>query len=135
MPFREKSAWINLVCLTVGLALFVASFHEVMMFLWAVVAFVILQIVLHFISARLTPKDAATPVDEREQLIRLKASRNAYWTLVIGALGVPLSLHFHHMHNEPWFMAHTMAYIAVVAVILGEMARAVSQIVYFRLGR
>ena len=45
------------------------------MFFWAVLAFVILQIVLHFISARLTPKDAAIPVDEREQLIRLKASR------------------------------------------------------------
>jgi len=40
-----------------------------------------------------------------------------------------------HHHGGPWFMAHTMAYLAVIAVILAEMVRAVSQVVYFRLGR
>jgi hypothetical protein len=137
MPFREKSAWINVVCLLVALAFFVASFHEVIMFLYAVLAFVVLQLVLQFTAARLSPKDARTPLDEREKLFRLKASRNAYIALVIGALAVPFSLHFgHHRHNEePWFWVHTMAYIAVVAVIVAELVRAVSQIVYFRLGR
>jgi hypothetical protein len=138
MPFREKSAWINLICLAVALVFFVASFREVWMFVYAVLAFVGLQIVLHTVSARLTPKDARTPLDEREQTIRLKATRNAYLALVIGVFGVPFSLHFGHLHGSDsgvWFRVHTMAYIAVVAIIVGEVVRAVSQIVYFRLGR
>lgn len=138
MPFREKSAWINLVCLLVALAFFVASFRSVWMFLYAVVAFVVLQVVLHTLSARLTPKDARTPLDEREQVIRLKASRNAYLTLIIGMFGVPFSLHIGHFHGDidgAWFRVHTMAYIAVVAIIVAEVVRAVSQIVHFRLGR
>jgi hypothetical protein len=136
MPFREKSAWINLVCLLVALAFFVASFHEVMMFLWAVLAFVGLQIVLHVTAARLSPKEARTPLDEREKLFRLKASRNAYVALVLGVLMVPFSLHIgYHHDSEPWFFVHTMAYIAVVAVIFAELVRAASQIIYFRLGR
>ena len=138
MPFREKSAWINLVCLLVALAFFVASYREVMMFFAAVAAFVGLQIVLHLASARLSPKDAATPIDEREQMIRLKSARNAYWALVVGAFGVPLSLHFGHFGGQAdglFFRIHTMAYIAVVAIIVAEVVRAVSQIVYFRLGR
>jgi hypothetical protein len=138
MPFREKSAWINVICLLVALVFFIASYREVMMFFAAVAAFVVLQIVLHFTSARLSPKDAATPLDERELMIRLKASRNAYWALLIGVSGVPLSLHFGHFgggEDGAWLRVHTMAYIAVVAVIAAELARAVSQIVYFRLGR
>ena len=138
MPFREKSAWINLVCLLVALAFFVASYREVTMFFAAVAAFVGLQVALHFASARLSPKDAATPLDEREQMIRLKGSRNAYWALVVGAFGVPLSLHFGHYgggEDGAWLRVHTMAYIAVVAIIVAELVRAVSQIIYFRLGR
>ena len=136
MPFREKSAWINLLSLLVALVFFVASLRSMMMFLAAVVAYVVLQLVLHFISSRLSPKDARTPLDEREQIIRLKAARNAYWALVVGVSLVPFSLHFGSHHDDgAWFRVHTMAYIAVVAVILAEMVRAVSQIVYFRLGR
>jgi hypothetical protein len=136
MPFREKSAWINLVSLTVALVFFVASFRSAMMFLAAVLAYVGLQVVLHFASSRLSPKEARTPLDERELTIRLKSSRNAYWWLMLGVTMVPFSLHFgSHDDGGAWFRVHSMAYIAVVAVILAEMVRAISQIVYFRLGR
>ena len=136
MPFREKSAWINLLSLLVALVFFVASLRSMMMFLAALAAYVILQVALHFISSRLSPTDARIPLDEREQTIRLKAARNAYWALVVGVAAVPFSLHFGAHHDDGgWFRVHTMAYIAVVAVILAEMVRAISQIVYFRLGR
>jgi hypothetical protein len=136
MPFREKSAWINLLSLLVALVFFVASFRSAMMFLAAIATYVVLQLVLHFVSSRLSPKDARTPLDEREQTIRIKSARNAYWALVIGVAMVPFSLHFGSHHGDgPWFRVHTMAYIAVVAVILAEMVRAISQVVYFRLGR
>jgi hypothetical protein len=136
MPFREKSAWINLVSLIVALVFFVASFRSTMMFLVAILAYLGLQLVLHFASSRLSPKDARTPLDEREQMIRLKSARNAYWALILGVTAVPFSLHFGSHHDGgAWFRVHTMAYIAVIAVILAEMVRAISQIVYFRLGR
>jgi len=138
MPFREKSAWISLVCLIATFGVFFTSmgvgvipqqgwgaFHH---FLLTVVGFIVLQIVLHVIAAILTPKDAGTPVDERERLILLKAGRNGHLVLIVAALATPLSLHF-------GFNAAAMAYHLMLGLVVSEIVRSTSQIVYFRLGR
>ena len=88
----------------------------------------VLQIVLRLAAAAMAPKDARTPVDERERLIGLKSTRNAYIALVGGVIAVPGSVHF-------GVDMHDMGFIAVLALFVAELVRAVSQIVYFRLGR
>ena len=140
MPFREKSAWISLVCLlaTFGLFFFLlvtgqlgaypmAHFHW---FLHALILFILLQVVLHLI-ARALSRDRKAPPDERERLILLKSTRNAYVALVIGAVTVPLSLHApRHLHID-W---PALPWVALGGLFIAEVVRAISQIVYFRRG-
>jgi hypothetical protein len=142
MPFREKTAWISLFCLVATFGLFFGllsqgrlgptGMHHLHWFLHALMAFVVLQLVLHLIARVTTPLDAKAPLDERERIILLKASRNAYIALFIGAISVPLSLHLPgHLHantpSAPW--------IALLGLFASEVVRAISQIVYFRRGR
>ncbi len=142
MPFREKSAWISLVCLlgTFGVFFFLqmhgmvgpTQMHHLHWFLMAIVAFVVLQIILQVIARALAPRDAASPVDERERLIMLKAGRNAHVALMIGVIAMPLSLHLSgHLHVHP----EALPWIAMASLFVSEVVRAISKIVYFRLGR
>jgi hypothetical protein len=142
MSFREKSAWISLVCLILTFGHFFAyaifgrvpeeePFAVLHYFLLSAVAFVVLQIILQVINAAISPKDAKAPVDERERLILLRAGRNAHVTLIIGVLTVPVSMHLGgHFHD-----LHDLGYIAMAALVVSEMVRSASQIIYFRLGR
>ncbi|MEO6341022.1 MAG: hypothetical protein ABIO39_13345 [Caulobacteraceae bacterium] len=93
----------------------------------AAAAFVVLQIMLHVIAATVAPKDASIPLDERERSIRLRSSRNAYVALVVGAFCVPLSLHVGALGPE-------LGLVALAALLVAELTRAISQIVFFRLG-
>ena len=142
MPFREKSAWISLFCLLATFGLFFVllsrgllgptGMHHLHWFLMALLAFILLQVVLHIIARVTAPLDAKAPLDERERMILLRASRNAYITLFVGAVLVPLSLHLPgHLHANfraaPW--------VALVGLFAAEVVRAISQIIYFRRGR
>lgn len=138
MPFREKSAWISLACLLGTFGVFYFSMihgaieprgHQTaLLFLGAVIGFIVLQIVLHVVAAVATPKEANIPADEREQRILLKSGRDAHFVLIVGALATPLSIHF-GMDEA------AMAYHLMLALVVSEIVRSVSQIVHFRLGR
>lgn len=138
MPFREKSAWITLVCLVTACAMFFGplshnghGLHGRMtfyLFVHSVLAFIVLQIVLQIINAILAPKDARRPADERERLILLRAGRNAHVVLIIAVVLIPLGLHMDF--NAPALMYHLM-----LALVISEIVRAASQIAYYRLGR
>jgi hypothetical protein len=95
MSFREKSAWISFVCLLLFGALYAwhavsgATFRALgigpMVFVFGtLVALVALEIALHIAIAIQSPNEARTPRDEREQLIDLRASRVAFYTLLTG---------------------------------------------------
>jgi len=97
MSFREKSAWISFVCLLIFTGFWIAHFlrleifeslghHELTWFLGTVVALVTLEIGLHVAIAVQSPREAKTPKDERERLIDMKASRVAFYVLLIGTL-------------------------------------------------
>lgn len=142
MPFREKSAWISLVCLLATFGVFFVllsrgrlgptGMHHLHWFIYAIFAFIVLQVVLHLIARATAPLDAKAPLDERERLIMLKATRNAYITLFCGAVAVPLSMHTHHVaHNA----VRALPWIAIAGLFAAEVVRAISQIVYFRRGR
>jgi hypothetical protein len=137
MPFREKSAWFVLVGLVATFGIFMAArsrgvidggMASVYDFLIAAVAFVVLQVVLHIVAAALAPRDANAPADEREQLIALKAARNAGFTLAAGALSVLAALHVIHIHPVQ------MVFLIMAALLISEIVRAASKIVYYRLG-
>jgi len=135
MSFREKSAWISLICLVVTFGLFFGAMgHGLIeshggrtagLFFLCAASFLALQLVLHLAAAWTTPPDGKAMRDEREQLIGLKATRNANIALIVGILMVPGSQHI----GVP---APFMGYLAMLALVLSELVRAVSRITYFR---
>src|SRR5690606_29101586 len=97
MSFREKSAWVSFILLLLMTAVWAWAVlqsangqleprsmlhiaHDVL------VAFLALQILLHAVIFLQAPRDARTPKDERERLIELKATRIAFFVLIVGAL-------------------------------------------------
>lgn len=104
LSFREKSLWVDLLT-TLGIAIYYASslagfstedisdIRAVMDLLWNVVVLCILvSIVSCVVLSRHDKKASDTPLDEREQLAELKATRYGYWLLLIG-ISVPVLLY------------------------------------------
>ena len=104
MSFREKSAWISFICILIFGGLY--GWHVVQVELFHVrdnpmayvfgtfAALVALEIALHVAIAIQAPKEARTPKDERERLIDLRASRVAFYVLLIGTfLSIAIGMH------------------------------------------
>src|ERR1043166_7932506 len=134
MSFREKSAWISLVCLLVFSGIWFAHFvrveafagashHEALWFLGTVVALIVLEISLHIAIAIQSPREARTPKDERERLIDMKASRVAFYVLLAGAF---VSIAPLHVPAANRFM---MAQCLMGSILASLLARFATQIV------
>lgn len=143
MSFRERSAWISLVITPViwG-AYFWKIWPDVVddgalsvatagMFVGTVVMLVIVQIVLAIVlaivAAVLRQRSEEQPMDERDQLIDLKAIRVAYY--VITALLIAVSgLWLFGM--SPLVMANGI----LAAMVIAEILRAGSVVLAYRRG-
>lgn len=136
MSFREKSAWISFIS---TLVLFVAYFwtvsreydglianHTAAMAEFSLLgAFVAIEIVLHVLLAIQKPDEARAPRDEREQLIEMKATRIAFYVLVVGALA---SVGLMHVTRSAWVIAQHI----FLAVMVAGVVKFGGQIVYYR---
>jgi hypothetical protein len=138
MSFREKSAWISFLTILVVFGLYFWNVARVLdgridhrtaynVSIALLVAFVLLEIVLHAAAAVLAPADARAPKDEREQLIEMRATRLAFHVLVVGALaGVGLM----HVTRSVWVMGQHV----LLAIVVAELVNFGGRIVYFRRG-
>lgn len=136
LSFREKSAWISLVCL---LAIFIPFFWNsyrqftgqvdsssaITVAFALLVAFVGLEIVLHLAVFLTAPREARSPRDEREHLIEMRATRIAFQVLIVGALGAVGAI---HLTRSPWVIQQ----IVLFAVVLAELVKFAAQVVLFR---
>ncbi len=136
MSFREKSAWISfLLILGVFIPFFWNSYRQfsgqvevqaaVSVAVWLLVAFVVLEIVLHAAIALQAPKDARSPRDEREHLIEMRATRIAFQVLVVGALAGVATV---HLSRSAWVMQQ----VVLLAIVLAELVKFGGQIVLYR---
>jgi hypothetical protein len=138
MSFREKSAWATFVLLLV----FGIYFGEVarqlispthphgnhfQLFALLAIAFVTFEIVIHVLIAVRSPKDAKSPLDERERLIALHAIRPAFFVLLVGAF---LSIGTMHMGASTWVLAHCVLF----AIWIAELTKYGSLLYYYRRG-
>jgi len=138
MSFREKSAWISFLCLLIFGAswcihvLDIELFHTknvnpMLWFFGMLGGLIALEIGLHVAIALQSPKDARTPKDERERLIDLRASRVAFYVLLIGAFtSLGFGLHF------PGASRFTMGALLMGAIIAALLARFGTQIALYR---
>jgi len=138
MSFREKRAWISFVSLLVVCVFYMWNFARVMAgwarpgvafraSLWAIIIFVIADVMLHIALRLESPQDSRTPKDEREQLIDMKASQIAFPVLMIGALAAVGMI---HVTTKGWVIAHAV----LLAVGVAATVRFGGQVLYYRRG-
>lgn len=142
MPFREKSAWISLIT-TVGLwgayfwsvgrylldrgSLGGLPVDTVGWFVGTLVLIVIVQIILAIVMAIVSGKRAEAPMDEREQLIDLKAARAGFFALnaaVICVSGLWI------LGASPLVMANGI----LLSMVIAEVVHSGGKIIGYRRG-
>jgi hypothetical protein len=138
MSYREKKAWITLFCLlgvfSVYAVFMVRAYHVpepnynnlAHLLLLAIIAFILFELALLFIAARIAPLDPKVPGDERELLIELKTNRIAYFVLI--ALILIVTFPMIHVHGRNWGFGN----LYLGALVLAELVRFTLQIIYFR---
>jgi hypothetical protein len=144
MPFREKTAWISLVTMLAVFGAFfgsiatgrvpqagMATFHYAILSVAAVIA---LQLALGVVARGLAGADAASPKDERERLIELKATRIAFYVLIAGVLGGNFFVIHTPVFGAPHVGAPRVALVTLGAVVLADLVKSAAQIAYFRRG-
>jgi hypothetical protein len=122
MPFREKTAWIAVVSMTLICGNYFWSVlsrpHGGSQFtglLGTIIALVVVQVVLTVVAAIFAPNDAKAPRDEREKLIALRASRAAYAGL---ATGVAMACFFGALTPPLVFNTNALLFVLVTTEIM-----------------
>lgn len=130
MAFRERSAWVmGCTLILIGgyyLKLVIGdgvppSFAAIPFVLFAVVLSIAAQVVLVIVS----PREASSPVDERERLVIDKA---AHFSSYVLATGVVVGLGMFMVSQDGMKLFH----IVLTSLILGQVAEYCAQIFLFR---
>ncbi len=134
--FHEKSILISLVTISLIFGYYflrvfkMATQDEInvagsiVLLISVIVMVVIVEVVFHIILALRTRQEAK---DERDRLIELKATRNAYFVLVFGIF---LPITCIAVSVRPFIVAHVIMFIFV----LSEIASFLTQLSYYRRG-
>jgi len=136
MSFREKSAWVSLLAYAgvYGYYFWVLSgvmaagqattfrFGDLLVRLMVLLA--IIELALQLIALR-APREAQLPADESERLITLKATRIAFHVVMTGAATICAAIAL----GAPSFYTTNGLFLAIV---VAEVVRHASQVVYFR---
>ena len=134
MSFREKSAWITLVTVLLCFGVYFGAafsgavsmhgFALLHLFLACVISMAVLQLALHAIAARRSPKVAH---DERERLIQLRSHTVGYYVLIAGVIGLFVPGHM-------GITVFELMNFALLDVVVAALAVSAAQIVMFRRG-
>tara|TARA_B100000767_G_C19414156_1_gene389204 strand:- start:41 stop:511 length:471 start_codon:yes stop_codon:yes gene_type:complete len=151
MSYKERSIWLSLgVLVSLWFNYFYAlnelhvmqklTVEAVNDLLFNVVIFtIILEVMLQIVTAVINNKEANYSADERDQLISLHASRNAYSLLSIGVfLAVfytvfpTLSSYVFPTMNLP--NAYKVMHLIIIFALISEILKFTTQIFYYRRG-
>ena len=134
--FEEKSAWIQLISLVAGLGVYVGMAWGMLLggvnvlaaymplFAVAVAFIVAINVAGHIAVAVVRRPDGP---DERDRLIGWRAESNSSWILgagVVVAIGCMIAA-----VGEVW-----VAHLLLLSLFLAEVAKDITQIVYYRRG-
>lgn len=134
--FQEKSIWISLVTISLIFGYYfvrvfkMASQDEInitqsiVLLISVIVMVIIVEVIFHII---ISLKSRPQALDERDRLIELKATRNAYFVLVLGIF-VPIAGIAAQV--RPFIVAHVIMFIFV----LSEIAKFLTQLFYYKRG-
>ena len=134
--FEEKSIWISLLTISLifgyyFVRIFQMAFQDdinvaqsIVLLISVIVMVIIVEVVFHIIIAL---KDRPEALDERDRMIELKATRNAYFVLVFGIF---LPMAGIAAQVRPFIVAHVIMFIFV----LSEITKFLTQLFYYRRG-
>lgn len=137
MAFQEKSAWVMLVALTLGGLFYLSVVNSMsaeigqlappilpILIIYTIIL-VVLSIIGHIAIAIMSPKDANTPLDEREKTIFHRAGH--YSAFLLGA-GVLLSLGYYLLFRN----GDVLFYGVFASLVIAQMAEYAIRIFLYR---
>ena len=139
MPFREKSAWLMLICLglvSVAYAALVATMSNAVgqlvpplipLLVVFTVALVVLATGSHIVIAVLAPRDAAAPTDERDRSVSARAGT---WSGYVFAAGVALALGLYLIVRN----GDLLFYCVFGSWVLAQLSEYAFEIAFYRRG-
>jgi len=136
MSFKEKSAWVMLIALSMtGLGyIYIVTKTPLSLappILPTIIAYTIaltlLAILGHIVIALWNPKEANAATDERDRLISIRASHFSSYIL---AIGVVIALGLYLIQYD----ASVMFYTIFGSLILSQITEYLLQITYYRRG-
>ena len=121
MSYREKSVWGSLIGVVLVYGYYFAMPPEAGRLIFTVILLVGIEVVYHI---ALAVKTKPEPKDERDLSIEAKGYRNAYVALVSGVIA-------------PIFLplpAALAGQVVLLALVISEVVKSVTQLVYYRSG-
>lgn len=144
MSLREKSAWITLISVVLCFGVYYSavfgglvgyeSFAAFHLALGCILALIVLQGALSLLAARLHPKEARSPRDEREQLIQSRSHTVGYYVLMLGMAAVLISTHIPMRGRDVLEVIVSTVNLGILAMVIAGLSVSVAQIVMFRRG-
>lgn len=146
LSFKEKSILTTLVGVSVIAAWYFWTVMEMLaadavnlvalgkLAVFLTIFFIVVEVVFHAVMAVWAPRESREESDERDRLIELKADRIAGLLLGIGVAftvgHIGLNALFGSPSNSPFITANLLLFFLTVA----EIAKYVSQLVFYRRG-
>jgi len=148
LSFEEKSVWGSLMAMGVCSFYYFAEvlgmyaggeapdpYRAGVLGISLLIALIVIEIVYHAVVAAVS---SSTESDERDRWIETRASRNAYMALGAGTLGLVAYLVAGAGFGAPYFdrLAEPFAIVNILllALVVAELVKDLSQIVYYRTG-
>jgi Na+/H+ antiporter NhaB len=142
MSFREKAAWVTFLAVLISFGFYFVSvgtaLHanadagawlpvSVPALITLVVVVILVEVVAQVVIAARSPTEARGPLDERERVIELKATRPAFFVLMVGVwLALGAALLTEHVG--------LLVQVILFAVWIAELTRFGTQLYYYRQG-
>jgi uncharacterized membrane protein YhaH (DUF805 family) len=142
MSLREKSAWVSLLAFIVAFVIYAWNTSRVLLNqrsfepgseLLLLAVLIIATLGLQLAIAARSIKEARTPKDERERLIDLKATRPAFFVLVVSAIA---SIGTIHLPLHPWGKHLKLLMLGVMlSIALAGIVKFGTQVLLYRRDR
>ncbi len=146
LSFQEKSVWVSVIAIIVvfgnhfsvvfGAPEALTSVELLVRLIGAIILLVVIEIVLHVLIAVTARRDAkdGDRLDERDRLVVVKASRNAYVVLFIGILSMIWYIVLGDLKSDPSVTPVMNANLLLLAIVVAELCNYGSRLFYYRRG-
>ncbi|MBI1361039.1 MAG: hypothetical protein GC155_12250 [Alphaproteobacteria bacterium] len=144
MSFRETSAWITLISITLCFGVYygalltglvsIRTWGPLHLGIGCIVALVALQAGLNLAVAIRNPKEARTPRDERERLIDARSHTIGYYVMMVGMAVALVFTHLPIHGGEVRGIIIDTVNFGIGVMVVAALTVAIAQIVMFRRG-